>query len=84
MVATPANYGLANSLGFACTSVDPGPGIGIGTSQVNSALCTDLTTQADVNGNTYPTFVFADQIYPTPAAHAIFGDYVFQKVIARW
>jgi outer membrane lipase/esterase len=41
-----------------CTSVDAGNGIGIGTGQVNSALCTTATLLSGANQDKY---VFADR-----------------------
>ncbi len=63
-----------------CTSVDPGPGIGIGNGQVNSALC-DTTT---LRSTDYNRFMFADAIYPTPQSHRRFGQYAFDNIHARW
>lgn len=81
MVADPAIYGMSNSVDPVCTSVDPGPGIGIGAGQVNSARCTTATLPANAN---YNLFVFADRIYPTPAAHRAFGDYAYSRIRQRW
>ncbi|HWI82798.1 SGNH/GDSL hydrolase family protein [Ramlibacter sp.] len=81
MVATPAAYGLSNSTDPVCTSVDPGPGIGIGAGQVNSARCTTATLVAGVDYNQY---VFADPVYPTPAAHRRFGEYAYGRIRQRW
>ncbi len=80
MVAEPSVYGMANSTDPVCTSVDPGPGIGIGPGQVNSARCTTATL-ADAN---YGAFVFADRIYPTPAGHRAFGEYAYTRIRQRW
>ena len=81
MVAEPGAYGLTNSVDPVCTSVDPGPGIGIGAGQVNSARCTTATLIANAN---YNLFVFADRVYPTPAAHRAFGDYAYDRIRQRW
>jgi outer membrane lipase/esterase len=81
MVAEPSVYGMTNSVDPVCTSVDPGPGIGIGPGQVNSARCTTATLPANAN---YNLFVFADRIYPTPAAHRAFGDYAYTRIRQRW
>ena len=56
-------------------------GIGIGAGQVNSALC---TTNTIVSGADYNLYLFADRVYPTPAAQRKFGDYAFQRIRARW
>ena len=81
MVAEPAAYSMGNSADPVCTSVDPGPGIGIGAGQVNSALCTTSTLRASAD---YGQFVFADLVYPTPAAHRHFGDYAYTRIRQRW
>lgn len=81
MVASPPSYDLSNGTDLACTSVDPGPGIGTGAGQVNSALCTTGTLAAGVD---YARYLFADRIYPTPQGHRKFGDYAYQRIRARW
>jgi len=81
MVATPTVYGLSNSTAAVCTSVDPGPGIGIGPNQINSAKCTTSTLLPGVDYNQY---VFADWIYPTAAAHRQFGSFAYSRITQRW
>lgn len=81
MISSPGSYGLVNSAGAVCTSVDPGPGIGIGPGQVNSAKCTTATLVA---GADYNQIVFADLVYPTPAAQRQFGEYAYARIRARW
>jgi outer membrane lipase/esterase len=81
MVNNPAIYSFVNSTDPVCTSIDPGPGIGIGAGQVNSALCTPNTI---VSGADYLTYLFADRVYPAPSAHRRFGDYAYQRISARW
>jgi outer membrane lipase/esterase len=81
ITASPSGFGLTNVVDAACNSVDAGPGIGIGTGQVNSALCTPDTLAEGVVASTYG---FADLIYPTPQAHRLFGDYAFDRIRARW
>jgi phospholipase/lecithinase/hemolysin len=80
MISNPAAYTLTNVTDTVCNSVDTGPGIGIGAGQVNSKLCTTATV---VNA-TYNGYVFADAVYPTPGAHAHFGDFAFSKIHSRW
>ena len=79
MIATPAAYGMTNSADAVCTSVDPGPGIGIGAGQINSGLCTPSTVRGD-----YKTYLFADQVYPTPKSQVAFGQYAYDRIRARW
>jgi outer membrane lipase/esterase len=81
MAASPGSYGMTNSADIACTSVDPGPGIGIGTNQVNSALCTPATIATGVN---YSLYLWADPVYPTPTGQSQIANYVFSRVHARW
>lgn len=81
MVSSPATYEMTNATDIACNSVDPGPGIGIGAGQVNSALCTTATIVSGVN---YAAHLFADRVYPTPTAHRKFGDYAYDKIRSRW
>lgn len=81
MVASPPSYDLTNATDLVCTSVDPGPGIGTGAGQVNSALCTAGTLAA---GADYTHYLFADRIYPTPQGHRKFGDYAYERIRSRW
>lgn len=85
--ASPTSYGLTNSTDLACTSVDSGAGIGTGTGQVNSSLCTPSTIAAitpNSSGTTYDLYMFADRLYVTPAVQRLFGVYAYDKVHARW
>lgn len=80
--ATPAVYGFGNKDQPAvCTSVDAGPGIGIGTGQINSALCNNNTL---ISGADPKRYVYADPVYMTPSAHRQLGDYAYDKIRARW
>ncbi|HET8748365.1 MAG TPA: SGNH/GDSL hydrolase family protein [Ramlibacter sp.] len=65
----------------ACTSIDPGPGIGTGAGQVNSNLCTPSTIRA---GADYNRFLFADRVYPTPRGHRVFGEFALDRIRDRW
>jgi phospholipase/lecithinase/hemolysin len=78
---TPGNYGLDNVDSPVCTSVDAGEGIGTGTGQINSLLCTSATISA---GADYNAYLFADRIYPTPRGHFLFGDNAFNRIHERW
>ncbi|MES2785239.1 MAG: SGNH/GDSL hydrolase family protein [Pseudomonadota bacterium] len=81
MTAVPTAYGMINSVAAACTSIDPGPGIGIGAGEINSGLCTPATTLTTAS---YETYLFADKVYPTPQGHRQFGEYSFSRIRARW
>jgi outer membrane lipase/esterase len=81
MANSPGSYNLVNSIDPVCNSIDPGPGIGIGAGQINSALCTTTTI---LSGADYNLYLFADRVYPTPAGQRRFGDYAFSRIRARW
>lgn len=83
MAANPATYSLTDAITPVCTSVDPGPGIGIGPGQVSSPMCTSSTTAA-ASGSTYLSYMWADAVYPTPSVQSRIADYVFTRVHSRW
>lgn len=74
-------YGLTNAVDPVCTSVDPGVGIGTGSNQVNSVLCTATTIVA---GADITTYTFADGLFFTPVVNRSFGDTAYTQVRARW
>jgi len=74
-------YSFTNAKAAVCTSVDAGNGIGTGTGQVNSALCTASTLLPGANADQY---VFADNVYLTPSAHRQLGTFLYDKLRARW
>ena len=81
VTANPPTYALTDVTSVACTSVDPGPGIGTGAGQVNSNLCTPSTV---VTGSDPNRFLWADRVYPTPRGQRIFGDFAFNRIHERW
>lgn len=81
VTANPGAYGFANVTNPLCTSVDPGPGIGIGTNQVNSALCTTSTLDANL---TPSTTLYADPVYFGPNAHGLWGALVADRLRTRF
>ncbi len=81
LIANPGGNNLIDATTIACTSVDPGPGIGIGTNQVNSALCMPTTTVTSLD---YKRLVFADALYFTPVVNQLFGDFVQGRMRFRW
>jgi outer membrane lipase/esterase len=81
VVNGPATYQLSDVTSAVCTSVDPGPGIGTGPGQVNSALCTPATVQP---GADPALFLFADGLYPTPQGHRLFGNYAVERFRNRF
>ena len=81
MIANPSAFAMTDSTKPVCTSVDPGPGIGIGSGEVSSALCTPATV---LSGEVYNNYLFADKVYPTPRGQNKFGDYAFQRIRSRW
>ena len=81
VTSAAASYDVTDAVDSACTSVDPGPGIGIGNGQVNSNLCTTSTLAAGIDRTRY---LFADRVYPTPRGHQLFGDYALGRIRDRW
>lgn len=79
--AAPTDYNLTNSTDVVCNSVDSGAGIGTGTGQVNSRLCTPGTIIA---GADYNRYLFADRVYPTPAGQRLFGNMAGGRIRDRW
>jgi phospholipase/lecithinase/hemolysin len=79
-LSAPA-YGLTNATTPVCTSIDYGTGIGLGTGQVNSLLCTPYTL---VSGANPAQYAFADEIYFTPVVQRLFGSYAYSRVRSRW
>jgi phospholipase/lecithinase/hemolysin len=81
VTANPASYSIADVANPLCTSVDPGVGIGTGTGQVSSALCTGGT----IRGGVDPAKVlWADRVYLTPIGAQLFGQYAFDRVKQRF
>jgi phospholipase/lecithinase/hemolysin len=76
VLGVPTTYSFVDSTTVACNSA--GTGIGVGT--IDSSLCTPAT----LNAAAYDNYVFADNVYPTPAFHRAFGSYVYSQLIARW
>ncbi|TWO69676.1 GDSL family lipase [Caenimonas sedimenti] len=83
VTSSPASYDIEKDEDPACNSVDPGPGIGTGTNQVNSNLCNTNTLSLAANV-TRDEYLFADRIYPTPRGHRLFGEYAFNRIRERW
>lgn len=78
---TSSGSSVSNTTTAVCTSVDPGTGIGTGSGQVNSKLC---STASLLPGADYNNYLFADRIYPTPRGHQLFGDYARGRIQNRW
>jgi outer membrane lipase/esterase len=81
MTANGTGFNIGNVVDPVCTSVDPGPGIGTGAGQINSALCTPATIAP---GADYNQFAFADRVYLTPTAQRQFGDFAFARIRERF
>lgn len=79
--ASKSGSSFSNAAVPVCTSVDAGAGIGIGTGQINSALCTPTTLLPGASSDNY---IFADAVYLTPAAQRQIGSYVYDRLRARW
>ena len=78
---TSSTSNVSNYDRAVCTSVDSGPGIGTGSGQVNSFLCTIGSILA---GEDYSVYLWADRVYPTPRGHQLFGDYARGQIQNRW
>ncbi|HYE40530.1 MAG TPA: SGNH/GDSL hydrolase family protein [Ramlibacter sp.] len=76
----PGNHGFGNVDSAVCRTRDAGEGIGTGTNQVNSSLCTSGTV-LDVN---YDGYLFADRIYLTPRSHRALGEFAVEQLRNRW
>jgi phospholipase/lecithinase/hemolysin len=81
MSNNPTLYGFSDSGTEVCTSIDHGPGIGIGANQVNSKLC---TTSTIASGLTYSRYMWADAVYPTTPVHTQLANYMFNLIHNRW
>lgn len=81
VTAAPTGYALLDSTSVMCTSIDPTNGIGIGVNKVNSSLC---NTGTIATGLDYTKYAFADPLYFTPAAQALFGNFAYTRLKARW
>lgn len=81
MASNPSVYTLSNVVSPACTSVDPGAGIGIGAGQVNSALCTTATITPGVDAT---TSLWADAVYMAAGAQLSFAENAYSRLRNRW
>lgn len=77
-------FSFDNTTTPACASTASGAdGIGISASaHVSSRRCTPSTLAANVTD--YNRVLFADPVYPTPALHRLFGDFVFETLRERF
>jgi outer membrane lipase/esterase len=66
IIANPAAYGFTNVTTPACTTA-------------SSISCTPATLVAP---NAAQTYLFADDVHPTPAGHRIIADYAFAEIEA--
>lgn len=80
VTSSPGSYNMTDAVSVVCTSVDPGPGIGTGSGQVNSSLCTPATV---INAS-YTNYVFADRVYFTRNAQTEFGEYAYDRIRSRF
>jgi phospholipase/lecithinase/hemolysin len=85
LTGLPGTYSFQDATTVVCTSVDSGAGIGTGTGQINSALCNTNTLISTIPSNlTYNSYIFADNVYFTPAAQRLFGTYAYTRFTARF
>lgn len=80
-IGVPSSYSFTDGTTVVCTSVDPGVGIGTGTGQISSALCNAGTIQSGLN---YTLYEFADNVYFTPQAQRLFGNYAYDRLRLRF
>jgi phospholipase/lecithinase/hemolysin len=83
LIGNPTGYSFINATSVVCAVTDAGAGIGIGAGKINASLC----TTANVGGAftaTYNSYIYADPIYITPAAHRSLGSYAYGLLVARW
>lgn len=73
--------GYSNNTTPICTTADPSNGLNIGPNQINSLLCNASTL---IPGATLTSYVFADPLNYTPAAHVSVGDRVYNRLKANW
>jgi outer membrane lipase/esterase len=71
ILANPILYGFSNTTGVACTSVVSG--------SVSSLACTPSTL---VNASAPNTYLFADGVHPTTAAHKLTTQYMASIIAA--
>jgi outer membrane lipase/esterase len=71
ILANPGLYGITNTTGVACTSVVSG--------SVSSLACTPNTL---VNATAPSTYLFADGVHPTTAAHKLTAQYLASIIAA--
>lgn len=73
--ATPTSYSFTDASTLACTSL--GATTGVGT--IDSSICNANTVIANYN-----SYVYADAVYLTPAAHRSLGGYAYGLLLTRW
>ena len=71
ILANPGLYGISNTTGVACTSVVSG--------SVSSLACSPSTL---VNAAAPNTYLFADGVHPTTAAHKLTAQYIASIIAA--
>ena len=77
----PSSYSFTDATTVVCNSVDSGAGIGTGTGQVSSAKCNSSTIKAGLDPTVYE---FADNVYFTPQANRLFGNYAYDRLRLRF
>lgn len=77
----PGSYSFTDSTTVLCTSVDSGAGIGTGNGQISSALCNTGTLKSGLDPLQYE---FADNVYFSPQAQRLFGNYAYDRLRLRF
>lgn len=72
-VANPLKYGFTNVTSTACNLTAP-----------SNPLSSSLVCNANnLNAGVTPTYMFADNVHPTPYSHALFAEYVLQQMAGK-
>jgi outer membrane lipase/esterase len=83
VINAPASYGFTDSTTVVCTVTDPGAGTGLGAGQLNASLCNAGNVKSAL-ASTYNSYVYADAVHLTPAAHRSLGGFAHQGAAQRW
>jgi len=81
IIGLPGSYSFTDGSTVVCTSVDPGNGIGTGTGQISSGVCSTSTLRSGLD---YTKFEFADNVYFTPQAQRLFGNFAYDRLRLRF
>jgi phospholipase/lecithinase/hemolysin len=83
VINAPTSYGFIDSTTVVCTVTDSTVGIGLGADQLNASLCNTGNVKSELT-TTYNSYVYADAVYLTPAAHRSLGGFAHRGAAQRW